>query len=53
MTASSTDHGEAAEVVVTVAEVGIGQKKVVAARAKSWWDDEIAIAINRRKTDVM
>ena len=55
-TASRTEHGEIVEVVweewkrrvTSAAEKGIGLKKVVPARAKSWWDDEIEAAIEER-----
>ncbi len=54
---SSTNHVETAETVweewkrrvTTAAEMGIGRKKVVAERSKSWWDDEIATAIEERR----
>ena len=56
-TASRTDHGEIVEVVwkewkrrvTSVAERGIGLKKVVPARAKSWWDNEVKAAIEERR----
>ncbi len=56
-TASRTDHGEIVEVVwqewkrrvTTAAEMGIGQKKVVKARAKSWLDDDVEAAIEERR----
>ena len=56
-TASRADHGEIVEVVwekwkrrvTSAAERGIGLKKVMPARAKSWWDDEIEAAIEERR----
>ena len=56
-TASRIEHGEIVEVVweewkrrvTSAAEKGIGLKKVVPARAKSWWDDEIEAAIKERR----
>ncbi len=55
--ANSTNNTETAEIVWeewkrranAEAEIGIGQKRVVAARAKSWWDGEVAKAIEERR----
>ena len=55
-TASRTDHGEIVEVVweewkrrvTSAAERGVGLK-VVPARAKSWWDNEVEAAIEERR----
>ena len=35
--------------VLAAAEVGIGKKRVVPARSRSWWDEDVEVAIGERR----